>query len=138
MAHVFLIMRVTIREVFSPCCSRVRVWCSNEDEYTAVLSRALESTDEELFDAVPNHILKLTAKFVPYGKFSFLLSHHIAINLPSTPVLLSLSFSSSLSSALRLGRSQRVQFLERRPYGYKKEGFLPRWYPRNITDDRLW
>ena len=47
------------------------MWCSNEDECTAALSHALESTDEELFDAVPKDILKLIAEFVPYGKFSF-------------------------------------------------------------------
>ena len=72
------------------------MWCSNEDECTTALSHALESTDEELFDAVPDHILKLTAEFVPYGKF---FCFHIISNLPSTPVLLSLFFSFFLSLA---------------------------------------
>lgn len=38
----------------------------NKDECARALSRALEATDEELYDAVNDHLLRLIASFVPF------------------------------------------------------------------------
>lgn len=38
----------------------------NEDSCVAALSRALEATDEDLFDAVHDRLLRLIASFVPF------------------------------------------------------------------------
>lgn len=38
----------------------------NKDECARALSRALEATDEELYDAVNDHLVRLIASFVPF------------------------------------------------------------------------
>ena len=64
--------------------------CANETECAAAISRALETTDTELFEVVSDHIIKLIAALVPFGMLS-IHTYKSLSHLPPSPHSLSLS-----------------------------------------------
>lgn len=42
---------------------------ASKEECVKALAKAFETFDDELYDAINEHLMRLIAEFVPYGKF---------------------------------------------------------------------